>query len=412
MLMFGTAGVRARGWLAAAIFLCFAPVLRFAEPTAAAQSQQKQPKADICPWCKNDPKILAKAKLVGHGPMPFGKTTSEDVKNFLSYTTLYFIESEHFRIASSLEGYSIPEEEWRRYEAELLELKKVLPGVTERMRTLDPWLRMHLYAMRCEQRYQRFLSLLKITDADFYEKRDFGKPYMGEGKFLGMKDKYEISFLKDLRQFKDLLRDQAGSTQQDTKRWHYVERGVLAVFIPVWDSRRDDVNLYAHLSHNLGHEFVLGYKHYTYEPPKWFEEGFAHMYEKEISEEYNSFDSEEAAIGQMYEGKDWRQGVLRILGKGKAAPTADMIHKKGLSDIGKDDHLITWSRVEFMVKTMPDKFPKFMNAIRGRIGPNGQPDGANIQGVQRDFFKEECGWTLAEFDREWEKWVNKTYLTK
>src|SRR5215510_9671285 len=113
--------------------------------------------------------------------------------------------------------------------------------------------------------------------------------------YLGMKDKYEVVMLRDLRQFKDLLRDQTGSTTSQTKRDHFVDRGVLSVFIPLTDEIRDDYNFWAHTAHNIGHNFILGYRYYSYEPPKWFEEGFAHFMEKEVSEEFNSFDSEEAA---------------------------------------------------------------------------------------------------------------------
>lgn len=365
----------------------------------------------VCPYCKNDPKILAAAGLVGHGPMPFGKNNSDEVKRFLSYTQPLFLETAHFRIGTTLEGFSVPEKNYKRMEAELGELKKKLPLVSEKSRQIDPWLRLHLYGLRCEKRYERFLQILGMKDEDFYP-RAIGKPYRGEGKYLGMMDKLEVVLLKDMRQFTDLLREHTGATTRMSKREHFVQRGALSVFIPAVDDLRDDDNLHAHISHNLGHNFVLGFKFYSYEPPKWFEEGFGHLFEKEVSETYNSFDSEEAAVGQMYEGSDWREGALKFLGRGKATSVAELIHKKGLSDLGKEDHVIAWSKVEFLLKAYPDKFPKFLDAIRGRIGANNLPDGSNIQQVQRDFFKAELGLSLDAFDREWEKWVRKNYVAK
>jgi hypothetical protein len=343
--------------------------------------------------------------------MPFGKTTSDDVKKFLSYAGPIFLETQHIRIGSTLEGFQVPEKDFKKMEIELTELKKKLPAVNERVKFIDPWLRIHLYGMRLEKRYQRFLDLIKMKDSDFGP-RDFGKPYHGEGKYLGMMEKYEVVLLRDIRQFKDLLRDQTGSTTLMTKREHFTARGALSVFVPITDEVRQDDNLYAHVTHNMAHNFILGYRYYSYEPPKWFEEGFAHFMEKEVSDEFNSFDSEEAAIGQMYEGKDWRDGTLKFLGRNKATSLADLIHKKGLSDIGKEDHVIAWSKVEFMIKVYPDKFPKFLDAVRGRLDAKGMPDGTNLQAHQRDFFKAELNMSLSDFDREWEKWVNKTYLAK
>src|SRR5262249_2957097 len=148
---------------------------------APAASQQKVPDG-VCPYCKNDPKILAGAGLVGHGPMPFGKTTSDDVKKFLSYASPIFLESQHIRIASTLEGFQVPEKDFKKMEIELAELKKKLPAVNDKVKFIDPWLRIHLYGMRLEKRYQRFLDLIKMKDSDFGP-RDFGKPYHGEGKY-------------------------------------------------------------------------------------------------------------------------------------------------------------------------------------------------------------------------------------
>jgi hypothetical protein len=391
------------------VLLGFLAAVALAAAPAAAQKGGAM--APVCPYCKDDPKIQEKAGLGGHGAMPFGKTTADDVRRFLSYAGPIFLESQHFRIGMTLEGFQVPEKDFKRMEAELTELKKKLPLVNIKTRFIDPWLRIHLYAQRSEERYQRFLGLLQMKDSDFY-KRAYGQPYRGEGTYFGMKDKYEIVMLRDLRQFKDLLRDQTGSTTSQTKRDHFVDRGVLSVFIPLTDEVREDYNMWASVAHNLGHNFVLGYRYYSYEPPKWFEEGFAHFFEKEVSEDFNSFDSEEAAIGQMYTGKDWREGTLGFLARGKAPSTADLIHKKGLSDLGKEDHVIVWSKVEFMIKQYPTKFRGWMDTIHGRLGANDLPDGSNLPALQREFIKNELGLSLPEFDKEWEKWVQKTYVPK
>lgn len=405
--------VRAAMTTVSALAVTFAGASASAPTPGAATAAEPQGKKGepVCPYCKNDEKVLEGAGLKGHGKMPFGKNNSDEIKKFLSYTNPLFIESKHFRIGSLLESYTIPESDWKAYAAEFAELRKVLPAVPAKPKILDPWLRLHLYAWRCEKRYERFLKIIQRKEEDFPDKRIFGAPYMGEGRYLGMQDKYEVFLHKDLRTFTDLLREHSGSTTKKTKREHYVERGALGVHIPMTDEVRADLDLYAHLTHNLGHLFHVGYKHYTYEPPKWLEEGFAHVFEKEVNPEYNSFDSEEAATADMYEGDDWYGAVVRVIDRGKAAPLADLVHRSSFSSFGKEDHLIIWSKVEFLM-SKPDLMAKLFDTLAGRLNKEGFGDGSNLQGAQREFLKKEAGWTFEEFDREWEKYVRKTYIIK
>lgn len=386
-------------------------ILQFTLLLATLAVAQQKKAADACPYCKNDPKILEKCGIVGHNKMPFGKATSDDFKKFLSYANPLFIESKHFRICLTLTEYDIPEKDWKLYEVEMEKLAKVLPNFKPKERKLDPWLRLHLLAQRCEDRYERYLKIIQLKDADFYE-RSFDKPYRGEGKYLGMRDKFEIVLLRNTREFTDALREQSGSMTRLTKREHFVDRGCLSFFIPCEGDLKPDDQLWAHICHNLGHNFVLGYKYYSYEPPKWFEEGLAHVFEKEVHEDYNSFDSEEAALAEMTNARDWYQETLRIADKGRAASLATLIHKKSFNDISKEDHVIIWSKVDFMLRVYPNQTAKYLAAIRGQLNDKGFPEGGDMTRTQRNILKDEFKLTFDEFDKEWEKWVRKTYVAK
>jgi len=374
---------------------------------AAALLLLQQPPAEKCKYCRDDPKILSAAGLVGHGPMPFGKTNSDDVKRFLSYADPLFLESAHFRIASTLEEYKIPEKDWKRMWAELNELRKLFPSIPPKLRVLDPWLRLHLYAQRCEALYTRFLDLVGNKEGDF--RKTTTRPYMGEGRFLGMKDKYEVFLHKDMRAHLDLLKEHIGVSRKKPQMWHFTDRGALTVSIPAIDDLRTDEHLHANVAHDLGHNFVCGFRHYSFDPPVWIVEGFAHWFEREICD-YDSFCSEEAAVADMYTGTDWKAGTLRILERGKAATLADLVHKKSFNDIGREDHVIAWSKVDFLVRGVPQGFPKLLNGIKGKTDDRNLPIGTDLIGTQRDVVRAEFGWTFAEFDAEWEKWVRKAYV--
>lgn len=411
--MSATFAIRAGGKSPAGLLIIFIVFfLAWVAPTPVARAAQGvRPAEGVCPWCKNDPVLMKKAGIVAHDKMPFGRKTADDLRKFLTYATPRFIESNHFRIGSTLPGFSVPEKDSKRYQEELARLSKLLPSVKPKEKNIDPWLQLHLMAMRCEERYERFLGIIQMKSSDFTV-REFGKPYHGEGIYLGMKEKFEVVLLRNQREFTDTLREQSGSTTKLTKRDHFVERGALSVFIPCDGDLKPDDQLWAHIAHNLGHNFVLGYKYFSYEPPKWFEEGMGHMFEKEVHDDFNSFDSEEAAVGEMTHARDWRQETLKIIDRGKAASLAELIQRKTLGDIGKEDHVIVWSKVCFMVEKFPDATAKFLDAVRGRLNAEGFPDGANLTGIQRDVFKEHLKLTFSEFDKEWEKWAKKTYVLK
>src|SRR5436190_16224422 len=148
----------------------------------------QKPKSDVCPWCKNDPDTLSKAGLVTHGPMPIGPWTSAELPVKLPAAQWITLETAHMRFASSLPQIEVELAEQERVRAELDRLRVVLPSVPVKPKYLDPWLRLHLIAMKSEEFYARFQRVLDVTDADFPESRGAG-PFMGDGKFLGEKQK-------------------------------------------------------------------------------------------------------------------------------------------------------------------------------------------------------------------------------
>ncbi len=114
---------------------------------------QSKSQAEICPWCKNDPAVMAKAGVISHGPITIGPKGSADIAANYSATQWVFIETAHLRWASSLGPATVDLKDKARVEAELARLRLVLPSVPEKVKKLDPFLRLHLFAMRGEEFY-------------------------------------------------------------------------------------------------------------------------------------------------------------------------------------------------------------------------------------------------------------------
>ena len=120
-----------------------------------------------CEWCRGDPALMEKAGLVSHGPFPFGNEDSERVDKLLAVNDIRWIETRHFRIGFALGPHKVKQEEKNKIRGELERLAQVLPEVNPKEKVLDPWLRAHLYARRCEDLWTRFLELMRVTEEDF-----------------------------------------------------------------------------------------------------------------------------------------------------------------------------------------------------------------------------------------------------
>src|ERR1044071_1334651 len=154
----------------------------------SASLAQKSPRVDVCPWCKNDPSVMSAAGVVSHGPISIGPKGSEALAAALPAGSWIFLETAHLRWAFALGPETVVIDEKKRVRSELARLKKVLPSVPTDSANLDPWLRLHLLAMRGEELYARFQELLQVKDADFPESRSNTGPFMGNGRFLGEKE--------------------------------------------------------------------------------------------------------------------------------------------------------------------------------------------------------------------------------
>ena len=146
---------------AALALLCLAPL-------APAQDKPARNDPAGCPYCGNDPELLAKAGLVSHGPFEFGKAPHDtrSVDDAL-VSDIYWIESAHFELGIGIGAYRVTQNEKEKLRGELARLAEVLPEVDPKAKLLDEWLRTHLFAQRCEDADARFLELVQKTEADF-----------------------------------------------------------------------------------------------------------------------------------------------------------------------------------------------------------------------------------------------------
>lgn len=384
----------------------FAPHARAQKPKPNHPSQN--------PYCSpTDTALMEAAGIVSFGGFPFGKKGNDTAKvdAFLPEAEIRWIETPHFKIGFALGPTKVKLEDKKKVIAELTRLSKVLPKVEPEMAILDPWLRLHMYAQRCEDIYARFLQIVNGTQESFSDgSGSWSGSYRGEGPYLGQKSKYEVLILPNEAMHVAFLVENAGLHIRKTQRWHYVETGAIAVMIHATQGNlRQDPALHGHVAFNLVQNLFDGLNHYSYDTPVWIHEGLAHVLEREIDPNNNSFDGGEGAVAEMTSKGDWKPEVLKLLGSLKAPRMAELMQLKNYGELKLPHHFTTWSMTEFLMKTKPEEFARFLWSMKQCYGPDGLPSGENFPEWHRKKFKEILGWNYPEFDDAWRSWAMTVY---
>ncbi len=374
---------------------------------ALLPTQSKKSADDaLCPYCKNDPALQKAAGVVSHGPMPIAEGTSDELAKSASSARWIFLETAHLRWAFSLGDTTVSQRERERVDAELARLRAALPDVPLKPKKLDRWLRLHLYAMKGEEFYARFQSLLRVSDADFPEAPRVEPPYMGIGKFLGERDKFEVVLHTTRDQHRRFTESFSGVLVNDSFRWHFPKLHKLLISAPTDDADlREDRWLWPHIVHNLSHAFLCAYKHFAYDPPAWLDEGLALAPEKEVEPESHTLEGEEGAYSDQRGPSDFGERARKLAASGKAKTLAQLTAAKSYAELGIDGMVQCWSITRFLMEEHPEKYAQFLGRIKGQLDANGLQTGDDLAGLQRTALKDLWGWSSADLDAAWTAWA-------
>lgn len=383
------------------------------------------PRYKIDPYTRNDPEVMTALGYVSYGPFEFGtrgptRVTTADIEGDLSYAELLWVETAHFRIGTSLASWNVPLEPatTKKIRGELSRLKeRGLPRVNEKRRKLDPWLRLHLLAMRAEDLYAELQDWLAVTDADFPadpEKvvSNQGR-YMGFGPYLGMKGKYLLLLTENGGTYTDYLKRYIGRDSNLGQRWHFKEVGSLfyGVAADSDGARLDhDTALHCNLAFNIAHNLIDGFRHYSYDLPVWIKEGLAHWFERRVDPRWNSFDQNEGSLADMKPVWRWEPKVRQLVAADKGTPLAEASTWRDYGQIGFEDHMLLWSRWDYLLSLDKARFADFMMQVKGRVDPvTWRPDPSDLIGAARDALLKTYSLTPLTLDEKWKEWVLKTY---
>jgi hypothetical protein len=276
------------------------------------------------------------------------------------------------------------------------------------VKKIDPWLRLHLMAQRGEDFYTRFQEVLGVTDADFPESRQNEGPYMGNGKFLGGKGKFEVLLHVNRSTHRMFTTKYMGVNITDGVRWHFKGKDKMLMSLPAVDSDlKMDRDLHPHIGHNLSHLMLCAYKHFSYDPPIWLDEGLAHCMEQEISPDFHTIDGEEGSLPDNRGRADWNKDLKQLLKRGKLTSFGSLLHVKSFGTMVHEDHISAYGMVRFLLDEKPKLFGEFLGVIKGQLDSEGYPSGRDLLGLQRKALKDIFKWTPIQADEAWKLWIEQ-----
>lgn len=382
------------------------PFLAWSVAALSPALAQTAKTAEVCPWCKNDAELMTKSGLVSHGAVPIGTGDSKGLAEKFPGPEWIFAETAHIRWAFSLGHEKVDNEDQERVAAELARLRAIFPKIPEKLKRLDPWLRLHMLALRGEDFYARFQKLLGVTDADFPAERTATGPFMGAGRYLGEKDKFEVIIHATRAAHREHALQITGAAINDAVRWHYPELHKLTVVLPAEDADlRRDRWLFPYVVHNLSHACLSAYKHFSYDPPLWIDEGLALALEKEIEPRSTTNDGDEGTFREAKGPTDWAAAAKKLILSTKAVPLATLMHVQDFGSLDRDATLTSCSMARFLIAEHPQELARFLGGIKGQLDERGVPSGRDLPGLQRGLLKDIWGWTPPAFDEAWKVWA-------
>jgi hypothetical protein len=368
----------------------------------------------IDPYTGGDAAAMAQAGVVGYGPFAWADhVTTADVDRVLGEKRFLWLETAHFRIGSSMPSIGWPEDNDARkqLQEEIKALRKKLPKVPERPKKLDPWLRLHLAAHRCEKGYGEYQQLVGVTDADFA--RNGSQP--PHGAFLGLPGKF---LLLQCQKKSDMARyvDRFCGAKEDTSTRHYHAQTFQMVHAMSAEGLEgfDESGLHGHMVYALWHNLLNGHNGFAYPLPAWLAEGVAHWHARKVKSVFlNVQIRDDEAVAQEQQ-VNWPAKVrARAQHEGAFFPFDVMAAWSNPEELGYHGHAQSWSRVDYLLQTDRAKLGALLKQLKA-VPPDGtyEAQGGRIRAQAQKLVAELYGLDGPAFDRAWREWVTKTYPKK
>ena len=379
-------------------------------PALVAAQDGRDPRPEVDPYTEGEEKALKKAGYEGFGPFLWaGDVTTEVVEETLGGVPILWVETANFKIGSSLDGYDLSGDvaERKAVRKELERLRKRVPGVKTKTRTLDPWLRLHLYAMRLEELLADFMEAFDLDASEFPGKD------MGSGPYLGLRDKFCVLLVEKSSSLARYTSAYCDRTIESSYRYYLPQTDSMffgLAFENLTGSYATELGCWYATAFQVVENFSNGTAGYTQPLPLWWSIGIGRWFARRIDPRFLLFIGDQGTAIRGDDDADWEPKV-RARVEHELYPTIEeMFTWTDWQELDFTQHMMLWSRVDFLMRQGPKKA---RNVLLGMSGPmTWTLDRPREEAFGEEFqraFHGATGYSPADFDATWAEWVLKEY---
>jgi len=392
------------------VLLGLAPLL---SPVRAQEDSKPEPFEAVDPYSRGERERLDRAGYVSLGPFPWCQgMTTDDLARELGGIPILWVETEHFRIGSTLSAYKVPSDrvEKKSLDAELAAIRTMFPESKPSLTKLDPWLRLHLYARRVEAVYDEFQRAFDLSDADFGTPLPGAPTTLAPGPYLGMESKFTVLLCEKRSTLARFVRLAWNRDGHDPMRERLPGAslffGLSAEAVRSW-GRESDIAFHSQVAADVALNLVNGFRDRGTSAPVWFEYGWSHVQSRRIEERSTHY-----ARGTDREGRDgwkWDARVQGLISNAFAPAFPELAALRRWDELSGPAHLAAWSKTTWMLTTFgPERMRKFLMAITDPVPALGEEErAAFLRERQLTALADVGGTPLEALEEAWRRWAGK-----
>lgn len=400
--------------------LCLILVCLWFGPAVCGFAKDKDDDPGEDPYTKNgDVALMQAAGYERFGPFPVTYNhTTDHVEKVIGAKWMLWVETKHFKIGCKLGEVPVcrnRKDSYKRLNKELARLRGKLPSIKKKVSKLDEWLTLHLYAQRLEELYEDFCERFGVTESTFPVPGDEDKIQRTNlGPYLGCKGKFVVVLLE---QEADVARYLASYMEDYRKKvfCYKVRVDDCLLFAGNRDAfasyQDEDCAFFCHVTTNMVRNMTRAYRGYKYNLPLWWSEGLVHWYSRRIDPEfYSPINMAEQKMDTRKDYK-WEKKVLARVKNDYFRPAEELLKIDDPREMEHADHMMSWSRVDYLLSLGPEKVGKFMWTINELPWSNSVTF-EDVLRSQDKALKEAWGLDAISLDEQWAEWVLKEYKKK
>jgi hypothetical protein len=236
---------------------------------------------------------------------------------------------------------------------------------------------------------------------------------MGTGRYLGMPAKYTVLLFErasSAARYSNVYL--GGSLRAATRRLFPASGSWLFLTAAEYlaGDYANDTALACEVAGGVAQILVQGFRGASAPVPFPVGEGVAHWFSHRIDARYHFFAGLDAPRLRAEEGLGWEASVRSRVEHGVFVPSAEMLAWTDGSTLEWADHLVLWSRFDYLIAREDGAAGSFLRRIKEpRAAGADEPGPDELAERARQALAESVGVGLESFDALWSEWVLRTY---